>query len=609
MRSRRGRKTREKSRQLQRSARCTGRAVLVALALILATGAALRVAYLDEHRDLPDFDTPLSDAGFHDYWARGIAFGAWETPHGQRDPLIRETPYQRPPGYPYLLALVYRASGGSYLAPRILQLCLGVLSAFLAYVLGRRYFGTIAGLVSAALASWYWIFIYFEGELHAVSVLIPVVLGLILLLSTWTEGVRARLSLGAGLLLGSAVLLRPTAVALLAAAALWALWLRRSGVRRALTRGLLPLAIAAAVVVLPTTLRNYAVSGDFVPVVSTAGINLYMGNNPNATGLVEVRIPDLGTYRDCFEYPALLDALSEEVGSPLSHAEASSHFMRRALEYIRTHPGRTARLLWKKTRLYWGPHEIAHNRAPENVRLGSTPLRRAPVTHALILALAMLGVLSAVVSRRLGRDTPLEQRRRDANRGWQVLVLVSWSIGLWFLAVLPFFVSARYRAPMVALLAVLAGWAAQWLWRQWASRKWTLLVAGIAVGIALYAVASVDYPEIRTDPGHHVFVEGYTCLMQGRVDEAFDLFQEALDISPHHWRCHSEIGLIYLRRGDFDRGIEHLRAALRGKPDYAPAHFNLSLALRHVGEFEESLRHAEEVLRINPDFPRGRRLR
>ena len=577
--------------------------------LILVTGAALRIVYLAEHRDLPDFDTPLSDAGFHDYWARGIAFGEWDPPHGQDDPLIRTTPYQRPPAYPYALAFIYRMSGGSYLAPRVLQLCLGILSVFLAYLLSRRHCGTVAGLTSAALASWYWVFIYFEGELHAVSLLIPVLLGFLLLITTWTEGMRISLSIGAGALLGSAVLLRPNAGILLLAALLWSLWLWRRGVSQVLVKGFLPLAIAAGVVVLPTTLRNYAVSGEFVPVVSTTGINLYMGNNPNASGLVEVRIPDLGKYRTCYEYPALLEALSEDVGAPLSHADASSHFLRRALEYIRNNPGRTARLLWKKTKLYWGPREIAHNRALEDVRLESSPLQRAFVTHSFILALAALGVLSAVASRYLCRDEALEQDDRSAERGWRVLVLVSWSAALWYLSIIPFFFSARYRAPSVILLVLLAGWAVQWLWRRWTLRRWKLLLTGIAVGVALLAVTSVDYAGVRVDPAKHAFDKGYACLMQGRVDEALDLFHETLEVSPDHWRCHSEVGLIYLRRGENDRGIYHLRAALRANPDYAYAHFNLSIALSQIGELEESLRHAEEVLRIDPDFPDARELR
>ena len=51
---------------------------LAVLGLLLVAGALLRFAYLEDRMDAPDFETPLADAAFHDYWARGLATGAWE---------------------------------------------------------------------------------------------------------------------------------------------------------------------------------------------------------------------------------------------------------------------------------------------------------------------------------------------------------------------------------------------------------------------------------------------------------------------------------------------------------------------------------------------------
>jgi hypothetical protein len=85
--------------------------------LILALAAVVRLLYFLDIRPQPDFRHPGLDAGYHDYWARGLAFNQWTPPHGQPDPLIRTQPYFRPPGYPYFLAGVYRITGGGWRRP------------------------------------------------------------------------------------------------------------------------------------------------------------------------------------------------------------------------------------------------------------------------------------------------------------------------------------------------------------------------------------------------------------------------------------------------------------------------------------------------------------
>src|SRR3990172_612772 len=88
------------------------RGELFILCGILGVGALLRFAYLGEIRGAPDFASPAIDAAFHDYWARGLVTSDWTTSAGRRDPQIPTTPYFRPPGYPYFLALIYLTSGG-----------------------------------------------------------------------------------------------------------------------------------------------------------------------------------------------------------------------------------------------------------------------------------------------------------------------------------------------------------------------------------------------------------------------------------------------------------------------------------------------------------------
>ena len=135
------------------------------LSLILLTGLVLRLIYLRENMNQPEFAHPAVDAAYHDYWARGLAGMGWMVPDGYPEPRIRSLPYFRPPGYPYLLGVVYLISGGSYLAPRIAQILLGLLGIAAAFIFARKWYGDRMALVLAGLMAVYWSFIYFEGEL------------------------------------------------------------------------------------------------------------------------------------------------------------------------------------------------------------------------------------------------------------------------------------------------------------------------------------------------------------------------------------------------------------------------------------------------------------
>lgn len=66
--------------------------ILLLLALIILAGLVLRGLYLRELVNTPDFEFPLVDSDYHDYWARGMAFGSLSPPRFEPDPQIRKYP-------------------------------------------------------------------------------------------------------------------------------------------------------------------------------------------------------------------------------------------------------------------------------------------------------------------------------------------------------------------------------------------------------------------------------------------------------------------------------------------------------------------------------------
>ena len=170
------------------------------LAGIILLGALLRGLFLGEIAGTAGFTEPTADAAFHDYWARALVTDDWSPPEQNPNPYIDSVPFVRPPGYPYFLAASYQLTGQSYLGARIVQMALGLLNIWLAFLLGRMFMNRTVGLILAAFMAVYWALIYFESELHAPVLLITLSLVFFLVIGRWLTRPALWRALVAGLL-------------------------------------------------------------------------------------------------------------------------------------------------------------------------------------------------------------------------------------------------------------------------------------------------------------------------------------------------------------------------------------------------------------------------
>ena len=315
---------------------------------ILVLGLIVRGLYLCENMSKPDFTAPAVDAGFHNYWARGLAFGDWTPPNNDPDPLIRSTPYLRPPGYPYFLAAIYKLTGTGYLAPRIVQITLGLLNCCLVFLICKRWFNLPVAIIGTIMMATSWHLIYFEQEFHAVSLFIFFLLGAIYTLNMWMEK-------------GTAAPFwfreycwdirfdTPDRPALYTYRRIVApVYSRLKGYSRKFIPACLCMLIGCLITILPATIRNYAVGGDFVLISSNGGINLFIGNNEKANGLCSQELTGLGQFKTCYDYPAIVAEVEKTEGRKLKASEVSGFFSRKALDYMMHNPGTVAALTAKR---------------------------------------------------------------------------------------------------------------------------------------------------------------------------------------------------------------------------------------------------------------------
>lgn len=581
---------------------------LSVLLLILFVGLLLRVTYLRELVHAPDYAAPLTDAAFHDYWARALVSGDWTPPEPQPDPEIRTTPFLRPPGYPYFLASVYWLTGSSYLTIRIVQMGLGLLSCVLGYVLGRSLFGRGVGLILAGLLSVYWAFIYYEGELQEPFALVLLALLLILLLRLWAARPSWLRAGAAGLLLGLFALVRPN-ILLFAPVVVWWLWwvIRRRQGSRHFAISAAALLLGTGLAVLPVTVRNYLVARDFVLISSNGAINLYIGNNAESDG-VTARFPELRQLSgqsgwNWFTYPALVRGVATELGRPLKYSEASAYFTRKAIRYIRDNPIRCLRLAAKRALLFWGPAEVSNNKIVHYERRNSSLLRYLP-GFPFALATAWLGMLLFLVERRASRGFDTKQSSASPHCS-ETCLLILLFIAVYSCSFLPFLAAERFRVPVVPFLLLFAAYA----WHRlggWAfARNYRRLAGWSLVGIVLYGVARI--PVVPYEPElsawHQNRGEAYS--RGGNVPSAAEEYRAALEITPQDPDLNYNFGRALALQGFVAEAEAAYRRALQVKPQFPDAHVNLGALLQQQGQANEAIAEFRRALSIDPAHARA----
>ncbi len=215
--------------------------------------------------------------------------------------------------YVLFLAAIYLVTGPIPLAARLIQAVLtGILMPLITWRIGRRLFGPKVGLVSAALTAFYAYFVYYAGALVTESFFILAIL--------WALDVSTALADSSnplyckrevkpwvylGLAFASAALLRQTILLLVPFVLAWIAWqvhhrtsskspllggerwLQPSGVGRSTKTPVVPLlsrmtltVLIVFAFILPWTVRNYRVFGQFVLLNTNAGFAFFWGNHP-----------------------------------------------------------------------------------------------------------------------------------------------------------------------------------------------------------------------------------------------------------------------------------------------------------------------------------------
>lgn len=536
---------------------------------ILLLGLLVRSVYFFHYKNASVFPlSTYSDAYSYFLWAKDIASGQ----------LIAAQAFMKWPLYAYVLAGIFRLLGENVQLVYFLQFLLGTASCILVYFAGKMLAGRLAGLIAALLCLHYGIFLFYEGMLIYTSLSVFLNLLLFLYFLKIQDAPTPKRLFFAGLLGGAACLVQANGLILALSSALVVsfrfaqrLKIFASFIAGAFT--ILALAVAA----------NFAAERDFVLISGNTGINLFVGNNPEASGTFylpqEIGLSQEEMFRDS---RVIAEA---RLGRPLKTSQVNDYWLGQALDFMRKEPIRASKIFFRKLTLLFSAaehvHEAEFQAFPGGSR-GGLPFLAWDLR--VILALALVGICLSLKS--------------PAAFGLLYAAIFSLS-----LSIAVFFVTTRYRIPIVPFLALFAGMVADRLRVLIKGKRYFLL--GLLVAFVLVSYLFFGF-EVEVGRGwskrsiiEHYLENASFFEQKNEPRVALEELYKARMLEPQNKRVIFKIGALYYGLGEFSKAEASFRDVLLFCPLCVDAYYNLGLIFNQTGRVNEAIPLLETAAKLD----------
>ncbi len=540
--------------------------------VLLALAFIIRIIYLLENRSNPFFFEPVLDAANYDQWAQALAEGK-----GTLQGVFTANPF-----YPYLLSIIYRLFSHDLVLVRMIQMLAGVATCTFVYFTSVRLFGRTVALFSLLFCCLYGPFIFYEGELLGETWTVLLISAAFYLFSR--AGPEQRYTMRflciSGLVLGLAVLSRPNLILFVPLILLWVAWSFRETGRRISLKGVFILGFGVFIAIAPVTIRNYMKGGEFILLGAHGGVNFFVGNNEDADGWFKV---PPGSRLEAGHQTIVESATriaEDDLGKKLTPSEVSDYWYVRSFNFIRTHPARYLALLGKKLFFSWNAFERPQESNYYLGRQHSRVLRWCAVGFWLVGPLSLLGLVLAF------------SRRREI--GWLYLFIAS---GLF--SIVLFFVSPRYRLPLIPALLPFAAFGCVTLFHELWVKHWKKSVR-IIVFLLLFAVF-VNWPVSGKEEAmsHFSYVLGNNAFERKDYGQAIYYYEQSVRKAENAIYLNN-LGIAYKEAEQYEKAAEAYERAIAINPGLWRPYYNLGVVSSLMGKYEDSEGSYLKAIEVNP---------
>ena len=587
--------------------------------VIFATRLLILIRFSQSPHFIPDGD----DMKFYSDWALRITHGQWTDLKGAccslPHPSITDgqsTDHQAfygLPGYAFCLAVIYKLSGGlDPFAVGLLQAAFDAAIGTLLYQIARVAFApqphetddrraaarpVVIGLLSALL----WM-LYTPAQAFSL-ILMPTVWLVLAYYTCVYFAVKTSTStfwhpwLALGIFVGGVTTLVATilfAIPLLLLSICLSLE-KSAPIRKRLPKIALAFTLLIGGVYLgsaPVWMHNYFIAREPVLLSAHSGINFWVGNNPTANGYPKMppglRASQEGMLKDS------LSIAERELGTKLTRAQVSRFWSAKAQTYIAENPRAWLQLLATKFANFWNAFQYDDVGAIK--RLSDDHILPPGFHFGWIATLGLAGTLSAI--------------RLFPRSRW-----VAAAVLLHLAALLPVFVTERYRLAAVPGLIVLGSFGLWHLWDNLDRSRWGSV--GLYLLLTAGAASFVFLP--RPDPrlwSLDFFNAGIRSLNSGDLPLAESNFQIAYAYVPDSPETNFALGNLFLEKSNHsitpqDRSTTRSQAknfyrqTLALQPQHSSALNNLGVLALEEKRWDLAEKFFLASLAAEPDNPKS----
>ncbi len=469
--------------------------------LILALGLRWLHLALIWHSDL--VRVPIIDAAFYHGWAQYIA----------TQDFVGKGVFFMSPLYPYLLALIYKIFGADPGWAMLFQGLMGVGTVYLLFRWARQVIGVKPALIAGFIAAFYAPYIFYDATLLTASLILFLSSIILNLSERILKSVNPKRLLVLGITIGLSALARPSVL-------LFPILMGGEFIRIKRKKGWSDvgwLVVGIFIILIPVGLRNLIVGGEFTLTTSSAGMNFYVGNNPDATGLYW-EAPFLSSVEPQYEDEEYRRVASEALERELTTREAGRYWLTRSLDWMLNEPVAYLTLLAKKVFFFLNRAEFANNISIYIGYSESKVLKLNPFGWWLIAPLGIGGLILLL-----------------RNKGWGVAGLAWIWLVTYFLVNVIFFVSSEYRLPATLVLIMGAGYLIFEVFTSFKKRAFENGLRIVALGLIFLPITNFRTDFIRRGENARMdwFNIANTFLKRDQFDEAIIRFNKSLEIDPY----------------------------------------------------------------------------
>lgn len=363
----------------------------------------------------------------------------------------------------------------------------------------------------------------------------------------------------------------------------------------------------------PCWVHNYFVAGEPVLLSAHSGINFYIGNNPRANGYTNVppgmRAGQAGMLKDS------ITMAESAAGRPLKRTEVSRYWKAQAVAFIRTQPGAWLRLMLIKFRNFWSYFQY------DDLSLISLFSQKGIITPGIrfgfVAALAIPGLIICA-------------RRYPVSR-WVIGALL-----LHLCALMPVFITERYRLAVVPGLLLLAAAGLWELWQWIITRDYhgILTYAGLGVPALLFVswpqsdrgLWSLDFTNVGIaatesgdlergqrnlemayayvpDNAEINFALGNLWLKKSDRDKAKSFYRHTVELDARHAGAWNNLGVMAMQETRWDLADKFLSASLDTEPEDAKTWYLLAKVKREKQDLPAARAALDQALKLKKDQP------